>query len=150
MKYIGNLIAIAIVVFLIVSVINFKKTDTYQELKARSSQPIQVLKQGVEVFKHNLGFTFSPQRERDVTMVQKETQLIELAPDIFGGFGQKDWKDFWNVIYEPIKEKQGLYEVKRYRSKAEIRSYFVGNYYSGFSNLNQNQWKYFWEIVLSK
>ena len=149
MRYIGNLIAIAIVVILIIGLINFRNTDTYQNLKRSSSRPIQIVKQGIEVFKHNIGFTFSPQRERGITMVKKEVQLIGLVPDFFGDFGRKDWDNFWNVIYEPVKEKQGLYEVKRYRSKAEIRSYLVSNYYGVFSNLNDNQWKYFWEIVLS-
>ena len=147
MKYIKNLIGIAIVIVLALVVINFHKIDRLTSLKATIGSWFGVTKQKVDIFKHNLSFTVNPQRRRPLSSISREAKLSHLAKNVFGQFEPYQWDEFWNLVYDPIKEKQGESMVKRYRTQEEIESYLKHSYSNPFSYFKKEHWDYFWSIV---
>ena len=147
MKYIKNLIGIVVVIVLVLVIINFHKIDRLASLKATIGSWFGVTKQKVDVFKHNLSFTVNPQRRRPLSSISREAKLSHLAKNVFGQFEPYQWDEFWNLVYDPIKEKQGESMVKRYRTQEEIESYLKHSYSNPFSYFKKEHWDYFWSIV---
>jgi len=147
MKYIKNLIGIAVVVVLALGIINFHKIDRLVSLKTTIGNWLGFGKQKVDVFKHNLSFTFNPQRRRPLSLLGSEAKLSHLAKNVFGQFDPSQWNDFWSLVYDPIEEDQGDSMVKRYRTQEEIEGYLKYNYSNPFSYFKKEHWDYFWSIV---
>lgn len=147
MKYIKNLIGIAVVIVLALGIINFHKIDRLNSLKSTISSWFGFTKQRVDVFKHNLSFTLAPGRKRPLSFLNREAKLIHLAKDVFGQFDPSQWDDFWKLIYDPVEESQGSLKVKRYRSQEEIEYYLEDTYFNPFSYFKKEHWDYFWSIV---
>ena len=147
-KYIGNIIALAVVAGLIFGAIHFKKTDFYQSFKEKTTIPIEKVKEGVEVFKHNLEVERDSERQRPFNTVEIESKLRGSSSKVFGPFERGDWNEFWNIIFTPIGEKQGSYIVKRYRTKEEVEKYCRDNF-ENFDELGSGDWEYLWGVVFS-
>lgn len=147
MKYFINIIAIIVVVLLVLGAIQFKSSDTYYYLKSRVEYFFQRAKNYVEVKKHNIGMETAPKRKAPLTFIVQEETLRRYIPHVFGKFDQQEWNEFWGLIYEPIKEKQGFFKVKRYRSKSEIESYLKNHYPDPFTRFRESNWYDFWNIA---
>lgn len=150
MKYIKNLIGIATVIFLALAIINFHKTEKLSFLRSKINILREFTKAKVESFKQDTSFTFNPQRRRPLSFISRESELIHLAKDVFGQFTPSQWAEFWNLIYDPIEEKQESAKVKRYRTQEEIQSHLKYNYPNPFSYFNNEHWYYFWSIVFKE
>jgi hypothetical protein len=150
MKYIGNIIAIIIVALLIWGVVQIKKGDRQYLFQEHIEGFFNQVKRFVGIKKQNIAMEVSPSRRRPITFIEKEETLRVFAPDLFGTFSPQDWTRFWGIFYDPIKEKQGLFTVKRYRTEEEIKSYLTEKYPNPFSYFQPVHWSYFWEIVWGK
>ena len=147
MKYFKNLIGIVVVIALALGIISFHKVERLASLRATIGNWFGVTKQRVDIFKHNLSFTFAPERKRPLSFVSREAKLIHLAKNVFGQFDPSQWNDFWNLIYDPIEEKQGNLMVKRYRTQEEIEGYLKYTYSNPFSYFKKESWDYFWGLT---
>ena len=147
MKYIKNLIGIAVVIILALGIINFHKIDRLHPLKSTVGSWFGFAKQRVDVFKRNLSFTLAPERKRPLSFLSREAKLSHLAKNVFGQFDPYQWKDFWKLIYDPVEESQGSLKVKRYRSQEEIELHLKYTYSNPFSYFKKEHWDYFWSIV---
>ena len=147
MKYFKNIIGIAVVIALALGIINFHKIERVGFLKSKADIWRESIKHKVDVFKHNLSFTFAPERKRPLSFLSREAKLSHLAKNVFGQFDPSQWNGFWNLIYDPIKEEQGNLMVKRYRTQEEIEGYLKHTYSSPFSYFKKEHWDYFWSIV---
>jgi len=147
MKYFKNLIGIVLVIALALVIISFHKVERLASLRATIGSWFGVTKQRVDIFKHNLSFTFAPERKRPLSVIGREAKLIHLAQNVFGQFDPSQWNDFWSLIYDPIEEEQGDLIVKRYRTQEEIESYLKYTYSNPFSYFKKESWEYFWGLV---
>ena len=147
MKYFKNIIGIAIVIALVWGIVNFHKIKELDFLKSKADIWRESIKQKVGVFKHNLSFTFAPERKRPLSSLAEEAKLSHLAQNVFGQFDPSQWGDFWDLIYDPIEEEQGGSMVKRYRTQEEIESYLKYTYSKPFSYFKKEHWDYFWSII---
>jgi len=150
MKYFKNLIGIAVVVGLVLGIINFHKIEKLGFLKSKADIWRESIKQKAGAFKHNLSFTFAPERRRPLSFLGREAKLSHLAKNVFGQFDPSQWNDFWNLIYDPIEEEQGNSMVKRYRTQEEIEVYLEYTYSNPFSYFKKEHWDYFWSIVFGE
>lgn len=147
MKYFKNLIGIVVVIVLALGIVNFHKIKRLTSLRATVGSWFGATKQRVDVFKRNLSFTFAPERKPPLSFLSKEAKLSHLAKNVFGRFSPAQWDNFWNLIYDPIEEKQGNSMVKRYRTQEEVERYLEHNYSKPFFYFEKEHWDYFWSIV---
>ena len=147
MKYFKNLIGIAVVIVIALAIINFHNIERFASLKATVASWFGITKQRVDVYKHNLSFTFAPERRRPLSCLSREAKLSHLAKNVFGQFDPSQWDYFWSLIYDPIEERQEDLMVKRYRSQEEIEGYLKHTYPNPFSYFKKEHWDYFWSIV---
>ncbi|NQT27984.1 MAG: hypothetical protein HQ570_00110 [Candidatus Omnitrophica bacterium] len=147
MKYFKNLIGVALVIVLALGIINFHKIKRLTFLRATIGSWFGATKQRADIFKHNLSFTFAPERKRPLSVISREAKLIHLAQNVFGQFIPSQWNDFWSLIYDPIEEEQGGLIIKRYQTQEEIESYLKYTYPNPFSYFKKESWEYFWGLV---
>ena len=147
MKYFKNIIGIAIVIALAWGIINFHEIKELDFLKSKADIWRKSIEQKIGVFKHNLSFTFAPERKRPLSSLAEESKLSHLAKDVFGQFDPPQWDDFWDLIYNPIEEEQGGSMVKRYRTQKEIEDYLKYTYSKPFTYFKKEHWDYFWSII---
>jgi len=150
MRILKNLIGIAILSLLVIGIVNFNSEIKPAIMNSQVGDFIRLVQKRIDVFKHNLSFTVSPQRRRPFDLLAKESRLIHMAPNTFGQYGPSDWGEFWNVVYQPLKEKEGSFMVKRYRTKGEIESWLVSKHSKPFSKFTEKHWKYFWDIIFKQ
>ena len=150
MKYIVNILAIIILFAVILGIISFKQADSFQPLRDTVNQPINFVKDSLKALRYNILFDFLQKKEKSISMVKEESELMSLSPNSFGEFSRQDWDKFWEVIYQPVKEKKGNFSFKRYRTKEEIKKRFLELYEPAFFGFGSDDWKYFWKIVLKK
>ncbi len=148
MKYFKNFIGIVVVIALALGIISFHKIERLTSLKATIGSWFGITKQKVDIFKHNLSFTFAPERKRPLSFISREARLIHLAKDVFGQFEPSQWDDFWNLVYDYIEEDQGDLMVRRYRTQGEIEGHLRYTYPNPFSYFRKETWDYFWGIAL--
>lgn len=150
MRYVVSIIFLLLVVSFALEIRNFKDSSAYYSVKARLANFFQNVTQFVKVKKHNIFVELFPERKRPITFIKQETSLKMFLPDFFGEFSYADWQKFWVLFYEPMKEKQQGFIVKRYRSKEEVEEYLAYRYSEPFSHFQKQHWDYFWSIVLQK
>ena len=152
MRVFKNLIGTAILILLVFGIINFNSKIKPIIMSSEVGAYIDIAKQKIEVFKHNLLFTLSPGRRRPLDLLTRESRLIHMAPNVFGQYKPDDWGRFWNLIFEPVmdEEEEGSPMLKRYRTKREIESRLISNYSKPFSKYSDKHWEYFWNIVFRK
>ncbi|MCK4912383.1 MAG: hypothetical protein KAS05_01530 [Candidatus Omnitrophica bacterium] len=150
MKYLKNIIGIAVIILLALAVINFHKIKELNFLKSNANVWRESVKQKIGIYKHNLSFTFAPERKRPLSFLSREAKLIHLAKNVFGQFDPGEWTELWNLIYDPVEEGQGDNLVKRYQTQEEIEYYLKYTYPNPFSYFQKEHWNYFWNIVFGK
>jgi hypothetical protein len=146
MKYIVNIIAIALVIVLVFLAIYLKNSGNYP-LNEQIRNFSKYFSQFINVVKHNVGMEISPLRKQNLTYIEREASLREYLPTVFGQFSDRDWQNFWALIYEPIQKKQGKFKVKTYRTKDEIEDYLREHYPNSFGYFQANHWFNFWSIA---
>jgi hypothetical protein len=147
MKYIRNLIGIAVVLLLALGIVNFHKIKEKGFFKSKADVWRESICRKVALFKHNLSFSVNPERKAPLSFAGREGKLIHLAEKVFGQFDSSQWKEFWDLIFEPIEEERDGSKAKRYRTKEEIESYLKYNYSNPFSYFREQHWEYFWGVV---
>jgi len=150
MKYLKNIIGIAVVVAVALFIINFHKIKETGFLTSQAGSWRASVDQKLEIYKHNFSFTFAPERKRPLSFLSREAKLIHLAKNVFGQFDPGEWNEFWNLIYDPVEEEQGDNLVKRYQTQEEIEYYLKYTYSNPFSYFQKEHWNYFWNIVFGK
>lgn len=144
MKYIGNIIAILVVVVIFLALLQLKKDENFNAFLDRIKLYFSEL---FRITKHNIKMEVSPKWKPKKLSIETESALINNFPEIFLDFTQKDWENFWKIIYQPKKEKQGWFEVMRYRTKEEIEEALKKNY-PQFEDFSEKKWRFFWEECL--
>ncbi|MBD3246888.1 MAG: hypothetical protein GF333_07780 [Candidatus Omnitrophica bacterium] len=147
MKYVLNLVALAVIGLVIFGVMRFKKSDAYYTYRQKLDDITSEGSEYLEVKKHNIKMDYGPGRDRPITFVKRETLLREYLPMVFGHFSDEEWKNFWEIVYKPVPKKKGDYRVKQYRSHSEIESILRRAYPNPFTYLKPEHWKVFWKIV---
>ncbi|MDD3296397.1 MAG: hypothetical protein PHU64_03455 [Candidatus Omnitrophica bacterium] len=146
MKYISNIIAIAIIAGLVYAAVQFKQSDAYHNLRLNADNFFKRADTFVKVRKNNISMEIAPVRKRHISMLEVQANLENWMPQVFGALGDEDWRQFWDFIYEPISEKQGGFTVKRYHTRQEAESY-LKNKYPDLSYLRENDWSEVWGIA---
>lgn len=153
MKYLALFFALFILLLVVLEAIGFKEhSPQYDQLRQQVQYYLDYAKQFLNIQKNNWSFVMSPGRRKPMTFIDRQEKLIawfDVFPNnIFADFSDKDWREFWALIYEPIEEKQNGVMVKRYRSDNEIMAYFINTYRTPFIYFQNDHWNYFWSIVL--
>jgi hypothetical protein len=149
-SYISNFIALIVIASLVFGAIQFKKTDAYQVFNNQVRKLFQPIGDFFRTRKENIAIEVAPSRKAPFTFIEQEETLRIYIPEIFSKFSPRDWKHFWALIYEPVKEKKGLFAKKRYRSKQEVEEYLIKRFPSPFSYFKPVHWQEFWTIAKVK
>ena len=147
MKYVINIAAIIVFIFLVLWAIQFKESSAYHSFRGGLENLRQYAKNFIKARKHNISMEVSPKRKRPLTFIEHEEALRIYLPNIFEKFDSRQWRKFWDLIYEPIKEKQGSFTVKGYRTKEEIETHLKHEYPDPLGYFRQNHWFDFWSVA---
>jgi hypothetical protein len=146
MRYLGNLIAIIVVVLLVFGAIKFKQSAAYDSFRFQLNEISRFIQNFISVRKHNITMEIKPSRKTPLTFIQIESELAVWMPQVFEKFTEADWDYFWKLIYEPIKIKKGRFTVKGYRTREEVESILRYKYYD-LSFLNDATWSELWGVA---
>ncbi|MCK9615114.1 MAG: hypothetical protein M0R48_06390 [Candidatus Omnitrophica bacterium] len=146
MKYVVNVIAIFVVVIIVVLAVTFRNNTDRLPFQYEIKKFFNEFSQMIKTRTANVKMELAPSRRKKTTFIDKEEQLRQFIPDVFGKFSESDWRNFWSFIYDPVYDKKSKYGGKRYRTKEEIES-FLRNRFSIFNYLDIGHWHYFWSIV---
>lgn len=101
-------------------------------------------------FKSGPGF----ERRPPISLLQKETELEVYLGEPFKSFSEKDWQEFWKIIYgaypREIPEKKGLPKKMRQLSEDEIAYELTQLYPEPFNYFKEEHWKALFGIILKK
>ncbi|MCF7871010.1 MAG: hypothetical protein K9L95_02635 [Candidatus Omnitrophica bacterium] len=164
MRYIGSIIFLAFIGLLVFGAIEFKESSSYYRYRAKAENFIQYIKEWFKVKKHNVKLTYDiplpagagSVKNQDTASIRKpplslmlvRTKLENFFPDSFvKELDQQDWDYIFSLIYEPVSEKQGDFEVKRYLSQEEIEQELIYQYRFPFARFQRQHWDYFWNVV---
>jgi len=147
MKYILNILAILIVIFLIKVVIDFKNNPDNKFNEFLRDNLIK-MSDFFKTKKQNISVEINPQRKRPFNLIEKEVILREFDPETFGEFTEKDWEDFWSIIYTPIKKKKGNLYVLSFRDREELEAKLLEKYPRPFIYFDKNYWDIFWRDII--
>lgn len=104
-----------------------------------------------KIGKHNVEYRLSPDRRKPIITVDKEFGLKQLNPTFFNNFDDKDWQEFWDIIYgmHPLINFQDekLPAAERNYSILEIQDVLIKRYPEGFSGFAEEHWKMFWKEI---
>lgn len=148
MKYFVNIAASLIVLVIVLAAISRVQTPTASPFGNGWKKFTEWTDAFFKAKKHNISMEVAPTRKPRLTFVEKEAQLRMFAPDLFGNFSENDWQKFWMIIYEPVKDKEGGFTVKRYRTKEEIEEILTTRYPDPFSYLKREHWAVFWHDIV--
>jgi hypothetical protein len=148
MKYIVNIIALCVLAVGILAVIKFKDSDAYYAFEKKMESVGKGAGEFMEAKKKTVQMEMAPTRRRPITFIEQEEKLMMFAPNVFEGFSEASWSNFWDFIYELIEDNSGKYPTKRHRTKEEIKEFLINQFPKPFSQFRQDHWHYFWEIVL--
>jgi hypothetical protein len=165
MRYIGSIIFLAFIALLVFGAIEFKESSSYYNYRAKAENFIQYIKEWFKVKKHNAELTYdlpsavgrgsvqsqnvSSVRKPPLSLMLVRTKLESFFPDNFvKELDQQDWNNIFRLIYEPVSEQQGNFEVKRYLSQDEIEQELIYQYRFPFARFQRQHWDYFWNVVL--
>lgn len=150
MKYVINLVALAILALIVIGIVKFKDSEAYYGLQHKSKDFGKEIGHFIQARKKAVMMEISPTRKRPITFIEQEEQLRMFVPTVFEGFTQESWDNFWDFIYEPITDRSGKYATKRQRTKEEIMSFLRYKYPKPFSDFREDHWFYFWQIVFGE
>ncbi|MCK9574091.1 MAG: hypothetical protein M0R20_06860 [Candidatus Omnitrophica bacterium] len=146
MKYAVNIIAIFVVVIIVIFAVNLRNNTDKLPFQYEIKKFFNEFSQMIKTRTANIGMEVSPSRRKKTTFIDKEAQLRQFIPDVFGKFSESDWRNFWSFIYDPVYDKKSKYGRKRYRSKEEIEG-FLRDRFPMFNYLDSGHWNYFWNVV---
>ena len=149
MKYLINLIALAVLAGIVYGIIQFKDSDTFYAWKKSSERSMDKAARFIGGRTNTARAEMFPERKRPLTFIEREEQLRQYLPMVFKDFTQEDWNSFWSFIFDPVEKKgKGLFAEKHQRSREEIAAVLVDKYPNPFSRFREDHWFYFWQIVL--
>lgn len=147
-KVILNVLAIGVVTILVITAVRYKRTHSYTVFRQRIAKPFSGIQKVIDAKKSNLKIELSPSRVKPLTSIEQEENLRMYMPDIFASFTQKEWSEFWSIIYYPIEEKKDGVKRKRYREREEIENEFIDRYGKSFTYLRRDDWTTFWTHIV--
>jgi len=145
-KYVLNIIAIVLLIWGIRAAIQFKGSGEYQSFRYRISRMFDPITRRIQAMRHNIKIDRGEERRRPTTFIARESKLKVFLPDVFGEYDEKEWKEFWDFIYEPTTEMQGGISTKRYRTEEEIKE-FLYRKDRIFNYFQDQHWNYFWSLI---
>jgi hypothetical protein len=145
LRYLVNILAIILVALVIYFVIEFKnKNDTFP-FKERITGIYNEFLKFINIEKANMNIsTTTPSRKIPLTFIRREEALRQFNPDLFANFSEREWGKFWALIYEPIDEKQGRFNVKRFRTRQEVENILTKRYPTILEYFKESQWQEVW------
>jgi flavodoxin len=147
MRYIINIIAILIVGLLVFATIKFKQSSNSYPFEERLKKIGKVISKFMNVQKRNFDASTRPPRKAPLTSIDREEAMRQYVPYLFGNFTNKDWKDFWAIIYQPIDVKEGGLTVKHFRTRDEVQRVLADKYPDPFGYFQENHWYDFWKYI---
>jgi len=152
MSFINVIFSLLLLAAIVFGLVKFKESDSYYSIQDKVEDITEGAGNFVKSRAHNIYVDFSRDRQRPLTLVDKESKLQEFLPQVFGyapigEFDQEAWNDFWNLIYDPVTEKnENGFMAKRYLSKEEIEQELKASYQI-FNHFQRMHWDFFWEII---
>ena len=141
MKYLMNLLALIILAGVVFGVIQLRQTKQYSRIARKGASVKESIGQFFKAKEHNIRLeTGGGTRKRPLTFIEQQESLIEMAPNVFADYGDRQWNQFWDYVYNPVRRKEGSYTVKRYRSKEEITEFLIEAYPDPFSYFQADHW----------
>ena len=147
MKYIVNILAILIVIFLIKMAIDFKNNPDSEFNEFLRDNFIKI-SDFLKTKKQNISVEINPQRKRPFHLIEKEVMLMEFDPETFGNFTEEDWEEFWSIIYSPVKKKKGKFYVLSFRNREELEAKLLEKYSRPFIYFDRHYWDIFWNNII--
>ncbi|MDP2923698.1 MAG: hypothetical protein Q8O30_08285 [Candidatus Omnitrophota bacterium] len=147
MRYVVNIIALFLVGLLVFAVIKFKEDSNSYPFEERIKKISKSVSKFIKAEKRNIDTSLTPPRRMPLTAIEREEAMRQYVPYVFGSFSDKDWKNFWALIYEPIDAKEGGFSVKRFRTKDEVERILADRYSDPFGYFQENHWFDFWQYV---
>jgi len=145
MKYLVNVLTIAVIALLVWGAVRFKETSSYSLMRYRIDSFFGRVSNFVESKKKSIGVSYSPPRKPNaVTMIEREAKLREFAPWVFEEWSPEEWNQFWALIYETIDDREDGVRVKRQRTRREVEGYLEGRYSDPFASFTDGDWNEFW------
>ncbi|MEK6727676.1 MAG: hypothetical protein AABY28_03250 [Candidatus Omnitrophota bacterium] len=94
------------------------------------------------------------ERHRPVSLIETETELKLYIGEPFRNFNQRDWDEFWRLIYAGFLRgappREGLPNKMRQLTLDEIASELMKRYPEPFTYFKDEHWKMFFGTVLKK
>lgn len=162
MKHAGSVIFLIIAVFLVVGVVNYRESDSYQAYKTAVSGRLDYLRGWWQAKRQRVSMSFpyfieAMQEEAtgDISVERPhmcrmllEVKLREFLPREFRQRAtQEDWDHIYNIIFRPVRDKEGEFVVKRFLADQEIKEKLINEYYHPFARFSDQDWVRFWHIV---
>ncbi len=146
MKYVVNIIAICALFIAIIIAVILKNNSSGLPFHNEVDKFFREVSQMMKARAYNIKMDISPSRKKNLTFIDKEENLKQFIPWVFGEFTASDWKSFWAVIYDPVYDAKSKYGRKRYRTKEEIKNILCERY-PVFDSFDAGHWHYFWSVV---
>jgi len=146
MKYVVNVVAIFVLVIIVFFVVNLRNNADNLPFQYEVKKFFGEFSKMINTRTSNIKMEWKPSRRKKTTFIDREERLKQFIPDVFAGFSESDWSNFWSFIYDPVYDKKSKYGGKRYHSKEEIEG-FLRDRFPMFNSLDAGHWNYFWSIV---
>jgi hypothetical protein len=93
-------------------------------------------------------------RRKPIALLEKETELNLYVGEPFRSFNNKEWDEFWAIIYgaypADAPEEQGLPRRVRQMGQDEIAYELARHYPEPFAYFTPDNWKAFFSIILKQ
>ena len=112
--------------------------------------------QKVKIHSDNFFYQSGPavKRHKPITLLGKETELKLYVGEPFRSFNNKEWEEFWGIIYGAYAvdapEKEGLPRRVRQMEQDEIAYELTLRYAQPFAYFTPENWKMFFSIILKQ
>jgi hypothetical protein len=100
------------------------------------------------------GLTYERERRAPLTFLEQEEKLKVYMGEPFAAFGEKEWQEFWNIIYGAFPkgpaDKLGLSKKMRQLTTLEIERKLTALYPSPFEHFQDRQWQAFFSLIIKE
>ncbi|MBU1870318.1 MAG: hypothetical protein KJ818_07605 [Candidatus Omnitrophica bacterium] len=109
-----------------------------------------------QIYKDNFFYESGEKMERKqpLALTKKEAMLKVYMGSPFRGFEQKDWDEFWNIIYgvfaKDQPEAEGLPQRVRQLNLEEIQEELISLYPQPFSYYKDSDWDRLFYFIFKK
>ena len=145
-RLIAGIIGLCLFTLIIAGAFKFQDTDFRDELLYKYDGAKAEFLHSYKTAMYDIHEELFPSRKRPTVTMKQEDELKMFVP-VFREFKDRDWREFWNYIYNGFYEGTGWLKYKRYHNPSEIQEWLKKRYEQPFVNFQQPQWQYFWQIL---